>query len=61
VLLKPWYWLACALWVLTGLPMLIFMLSYVGHRWPTGSDILPWLIGWLIMLAPAYLLPFARK
>ncbi|MEA3052854.1 MAG: hypothetical protein QOG72_1757 [Sphingomonadales bacterium] len=61
--MKKWYWIAIAIWCVTGLPVLLLGIGFAGGipSWPTADTTLPWMLAWLLIFAPLILFPFGRK
>jgi hypothetical protein len=61
--MKKWYWIVVAVWCFTGLPVLLLGIGFAGGMpsLPTADTVIPWMVGWLLILAPLLLLPFGRK
>ena len=61
--MQKWYWIMLAVWCVTGLPGLILGIGFAGGlpSLPTADEVIPWMLVWLLILAPLILAPFAKK
>lgn len=60
---QKWFWIFCAVWCLTGIPVLLLSVGFSGGMpsWPTSDTAIPWILGWLLILSPMILFFFGRK